>query len=139
VETAKTYTCSKAECTARTATPATVPASGVAGLPATEGSTTAAAFTCSIEANEKDKTEKISLTGSPEGTPTNGSTSVFKVDIAGKSESLSCQVTIKVAAVPPKIEPKPVTPALSGPAQQNPGPPRTQIRGSSDTSAVGIK
>lgn len=136
VETAKTYECSKAECSA-TAVASTTPTAGIAGVEATAG---APAFTCSLEANEKDKTEKISFSGkSPEGTPENNKTSVFKVEIGGKQESLSCKVTMKVAPVPEKIEPKPAPKYNGAAAPATQGPPRTQMRGSSDTSAVGIK
>lgn len=132
-ETKKDYVCKKAECIVKT--PAVAASAAVAGSTAT-----AATYTCNIEANEKDKTAKISLTGSPEGTPEDGKDVAFKIDIDGKPADLTCKVSMKTAAdVPPKIEPKPVTPSLSGPAMQNPGPPRTQMRGSSDTSAVGIK
>lgn len=131
----KEYECKKAECIVKT--PASAASSAaIAGVPATS---TAATYTCNIEANEKGKTEKISLTGSPEGTPENGKDVAFKIDIEGKPADLTCKVTMTAAVVPPRIEPVAERPSLGGPAMQNQGPPRTQIRGSSDTSAVGIK
>lgn len=130
---AKIYECKKAECSSVAA---------VAANPAISGSTaTPASFTCSLEINEKDKTDKISKTATPDGTPENGKSSSFKVTLE-KEEILSCPVTMKTTPVTPKIEPKAEpTPAarLSGPAPVNQGPPRPQMRGASDTSAVGIK
>lgn len=130
------YECIKAECSAPSAVAATPTLPGLSGG---EPETKAPALTCSIEAKEKkDPTKKVNVSAAPLAAPANNSAN-FKVKIGEQDVELTCAVTMKKADVPGKIEPKPSTLPLGAGGQPQQGPPRTQIRGSSDTSAVGIK
>lgn len=134
---AKEWVCAKAECSPNTA-PAPAVVAGLAGADPVEAPK---AFTCTYEVHEKDKPEsKPTYSKAPTEIPAAGATGNLAInpEIDSKVVALSCPLTMKTPA--PVVAPV-VDPVRGGGGGYNPGnaTPRQQIRGSSDTSAVGIK